>query len=71
MKTATKKPEGKDVYDDLTFAQAAKITGYSAQWLRTLCKDGFFPRKPNGNVTLAAVVRGLERSILGWKPPGS
>ena len=70
MKTGTNKTEFEVIADDLTMAQAAAITGYSAQWLRQLAKDGFYPRKPNGNVTLEAVIRGIERSITGWKLPG-
>ena len=69
MKTTTKK-NFEEIVNDLTMAQAAEITGYSAQWLRQLAKDGFYPRKPNGNVTLSSVIRGIERSITGWKPPG-
>ena len=68
MKTTAKKQAGPDL-DDLTFAQAAEICGYTPTWLRQLCRDGYFPRQPNGNVSLEAVIRGIERSIMGWKPP--
>lgn len=78
MKTTTQKKQrddnmvtsdGTDL-DDLSLAEAARITGYTYQWLLQLSKDGFYPRKPDGRVSLPDVIRGIERSITGWKPPG-
>lgn len=79
MKTTTpkKQTDGKMVasdgtdLDDLSLSEAATITGYSYQWLLQLSKDGFYARKPSGRVSLAAVIRGIERSILRWRPPGA
>ena len=69
MKTTAKKQADLDI-DNLSLAEAATITGYSEQWLRQLARDGFYPRRSDGRVALEAVIRGIERSITGWRPPG-
>lgn len=56
--------------DDLSIEEAAEITGYTSHWLRTLQRDEYFPKTPQGRVKLSNVIRGLERHILGWKPSG-
>jgi hypothetical protein len=61
--------DGRDM-DDITIAEAAEICGYTPRWLRQMIQEGYFPKKENGRVRLRDVVRGFERQIGGWKPPG-
>ena len=60
---------GRDM-DDITIAEAAEICGYTPRWVRQMIVDGFFTKKDNGRVRLRDLVRGFERQICGWRPPG-